>query len=93
MVDEGNDCFRLIHDGTYGILVNNRIRPRDLASAPLIHDIAAEMAGIQDTKRTHMRFVWDFASAHRLIAVDEDDWGFQACSLVKSPEPELAATS
>ena len=92
MVDEGNDCFRLIHDGTYGILVNNRIRPRDLVSTPLIHDIAAEMAEIQDTKRTHISFVWDFATAHRLIAMDEDDWGLQACSLVEGSKPQLADT-
>ena len=89
VVDDGNDWFRLIHDGTYGILVHNRIRPRDLVSTPLIHDIAAEMAEIQDTKRTHISFVWDFATAHRLIAMDETTG---ASKPAPSSRPETTAS-
>ena len=79
MVDEGNDRYRLIHDGTHRILVNNRIRPRDLVAFPLIQDIAVELAEIQDTKTSHICFIWDFKGAHRIVAVTEDDWGLQAC--------------
>ena len=81
MVDEGQDRFRLIHDGTHVILVNNRIRPRDLVASPLIQDIAAEMAEIQDTKMSHISFVWDFKSAHRIVPVAKEDWGLQACTI------------
>ena len=81
LVDEGGDKFRLIHDGTHLILVNNRIRPRDLVSSPTIQDIATEMSEIQNTKSSHIAVVWDFKSAHRIVAVNKLDWGLQACSL------------
>ena len=57
MVDEGNDRYRLIHDGTHVILVNNRIRTRDLVAFPLIQDIAVEMAEVQETKSSHIACV------------------------------------
>ena len=81
MVDEGGDKYRLIHDGTHLILVNNRIRPRELVSSPIIQDIATEMSEIQDTVSSHIALVWDFKSAHRIVAVNKADWGLQACSL------------
>ena len=81
MVDEGNDRYRLTHDGAHIIRVNNRIRPRDLVAFPLIQDIAVEMAEIQETKSSHIALVWDFKSAHRIVAVIEEDWGLQNCTI------------
>ncbi len=44
LVEEGQEKFRLIHDGTHKVLINNRIRARDKLPSPIVYDIAAEMA-------------------------------------------------
>ena len=50
------------------------------------------MAEIQDTKNSHIALVWDFKSAHRIVAVNKSDWGLQACSLVAANKPRLVDT-
>ena len=43
VIEEAKHKFRLIHDGTHRVLINNRIRTRDHVPAPLVADIASEM--------------------------------------------------
>ena len=50
------------------------------------------MAQIQDTKKSHVAFIWDFESVHRIVAVIKDDWGLQACSLTSGNKKELDDT-
>ena len=82
LVEEGQDKFRLIHDGTHKVLINNRIHARDMLPCPIVYDIAAEMAAVEDQAEAHLAIVWDFKSAHRLIQVDPQDW---ACRLALWP--------
>ena len=79
LVEEGSDKFRLIHDGTHGILVNNRIRVRDQLSSPMIQDLATELEEQEDTGRKYISVTWDYRQAHRIPDMDEEDWGLQAC--------------
>ena len=80
LVEEGGNKFRLIHDGTKNVKVNLRIRCRDHIPGPLVNDIAAEMAEVEESRMPHLALVWDFESAHRIVQVAEADWGLQACT-------------
>lgn len=90
VVEEGADKFRLIHDGSHHTLINHRIRARDHIPGPLVGDIAAMMKDAEDAEHKTLGLVWDFTSAHRVIAVHPEDWGLQACTLadLRGIDPE-----
>ena len=82
----GTTRVRLIHDGTYSVDVNRRIRVRDRMRFPLIDDAAAILRQVESEKkekREVVRFsvLYDIARAHKLVPVREEDWGFQAFRL------------
>eukprot|EP00438_Fugacium_kawagutii_P025749 Skav221045 [mRNA] locus=scaffold1448:254439:257677:+ [translate_table: standard] len=77
---------RLIHDGSYSVDVNRRIRVKDKMRFPLVDDAASVLASVEDSiavEEDKIRFsmVYDIAKAHRLIPVREEDWGLQAFRL------------
>eukprot|EP00438_Fugacium_kawagutii_P028291 Skav219866 [mRNA] locus=scaffold777:33085:36336:+ [translate_table: standard] len=74
---------RLIHDGSYTVDVNRRIRVRDRMRFPLVDDAAAVMASVEeevtkDSSGIRFAMVYDIAKAHRLVPVRREDWGLQA---------------
>ena len=82
----GTKKVRLIHDGAYSVDVNRRIRVRDKMRFPLIDDATAVLRQVQaevERDRGAIRFslLHDIARAHKLIPVDEQDWGLQAFRL------------
>ena len=82
----GTKKVRLIHDGTYSVDVNRRIRVRDRMRFPLIDDATAVLRQVEhelDGSQGAIRFsvLYDIARAHKLIPVDEEDWGLQAFRL------------
>eukprot|EP00913_Durusdinium_trenchii_P028161 g26404.t1 len=82
----GTTKVRLIHDGTYSVDVNRRIRVRDRVRFPLIDDAAAVLRQVEEEKREQQQVVrlsvlYDIARAHKLIPVREEDWGLQAFRL------------
>jgi hypothetical protein len=73
---------RLVHDGTNGVTINNRIRPKDRMRFPLIDDLEAVVNYAMERKhKKRMTLLYDVRGAHRLCPVHEDDWGLQAFSL------------
>ena len=46
----------------------------------MVNDLAAELAEIEEERKTHLGFSWDVEGAHRIVVVDEEDWGLQACT-------------
>ena len=81
-----SDRVRLIHDGTYSVDVNRRIRVKDRMRFPLIDDAAAVMLEGRETAErlgTEERcsVVYDIKRAHKLVPVVEKDWGLQAFRL------------
>ncbi len=78
LVDEGKDKFRVIHDATHKVLVNNRFRTRDHQPSPMVTDISTEMAEVESTQERHLGRVWDCESAHRRVLVHPVEWGRQA---------------
>ena len=83
LIQEGPDKWRIVHDGTNGVRVNTRIRPRDQGDFPTVIDMKAileEMSEEKDTLgTTFFTMTWDFMKAHRIVHVDRKDWGLQAC--------------
>ena len=81
----GTTKVRLIHDGSYSVDVNRRIRVRDQMRFPLIDDASAVMMEAEEDCRTGpgIRFsvIYDIARAHKLIPVVRKDWGLQAFRL------------
>eukprot|EP00438_Fugacium_kawagutii_P016715 Skav227659 [mRNA] locus=scaffold58:564261:566969:- [translate_table: standard] len=74
---------RLIHDGSYSVDVNRRIRVRDKMRFPLVDDAMAVLSSVEDKLKTEeckIRFsmVYDISKAHRLVPVRSEDWGLQA---------------
>ncbi len=49
--------------------------------SPMVTEISAELAEVEDLGESHIAVVWDFKSAHRIVQVHPDDWGLQACTL------------
>ena len=82
----GTTRVRLIHDGTYSVDVNRRIRVRDRMRFPLIDDAAAILRQVEEEVSSGgegIRFsvLYDIARAHKLVPVAEEDWGLQAFRL------------
>ena len=82
----GTTKVRLIHDGTYSVDVNRRIRVRDRMRFPLIDDAAAILRQVEVEKEernevVRLSILYDIARAHKLVPVREQDWGLQAFRL------------
>ena len=88
-IEQGPDSFRIVHDGTHGVCVNNRIRVRDQTTSPLAQDVGAALeCELEDATSPASLFalVWDISKAHRRLAVAREDWGFQACKVDSSSQ-------
>ena len=73
------NTFRIIHDGTHGVMANNRIRPRDQLRYLGVGIIQAVMHQLAAKQVPHFMLLFDVRKAHRLVPVREEDWGYQAC--------------
>ena len=73
------ELFRLIHDATHGVGVNQRIKVRDVDDAPTAKDLKLIRA-VQARRRVPtFGLAADAEHAHRLVLIDARDWGLQAC--------------
>ena len=76
---EGETEVRIIHDGTHKVGVNDRIRVRDAGAFPTAPDLATELRLQAATGYPHFALTADVTEAHRAVAIDPRDWGYQAC--------------
>ncbi len=88
----GSSVVRVTHDGSFSVDVNHRIRVRDRMRFPMIDDAAAVLMQVEDEvkeARGAVRFslVYDIARAHKLVPVEEKDWGLQAFRLPGNRSP------
>ena len=72
---------RVIFDATHGVLANNHIRVQDQLAFPQAGDIQALMHELSKLGAACFFLIYDFSSAHRLVPVRYEDWGFQDCRL------------
>ena len=75
---------RVVHDGTHGIQVNSRIAQPNRMEFPQFDDLQAALRAFQMRDPSQKLLVaFDIKSAHRLIPVQQQDWGLQAFQLEK----------
>ena len=74
-----------MHDGSYSVDINRRIRVRDRVRFPLLDDADAVLRGVkEDTsggRDVRFSLTYDVAHAHRLVPIVKRDWGLQAFRL------------
>ena len=88
----GSSVVRVTHDGSFSVDVNHRIRVRDRMRFPMIDDASAILSQVEDEvkeARGSVRFslVYDISRAHKLVPVEEKDWGLQAFRLPGDKAP------
>ena len=80
--DPSWDEIRVVHDGTHGIQVNSQIKQPNKMPFPQCDDVEVAAIALQEERpRERMMFAFDIKAAHRLIPVQEEDWGLQSFRL------------
>ena len=82
----GSTVVRIVHDGSYSVDVNHRIKVRDRMRFPVIDDasgILLELERSAEEEKSGLRcaLLYDISKAHKLIPIKESDWGYQAFRL------------
>ena len=77
--DELSGKKRVIHDGTHGVGVNNRIRCSDKVRMPGPREKRRILEELSEEKEVVMALVGDFEKAHRRFLYQESERGFLAC--------------
>ena len=72
---------RVIYDGFNGITTNPRIRVRDQVRYPIAQDGKAVLSECAEEGGPHFSIHIDYSGAHRQVAVEESEWGRQACQV------------
>ena len=76
--EEGVEDFRILHDGTFGVAVNNRIKQLDHTGTPTCFDLKRCLAEMAADGRPAFGATADGKDAHSVVPVDRRDWGYQA---------------
>ncbi|CAE8648411.1 unnamed protein product [Polarella glacialis] len=84
LLEEKPGQFRLLHDGSNLVQVNNRIHVRDGEQYPTAADV---QAGIHhgDLVQPVLGLSSDVEKAHKQIPMDKRDWKYMACSTEPMP--------
>ena len=86
-IEQGQDEWRVVHDATNKVHVNNRIRVRDQEANPCVSDLVVVLdKEYEDYDGTLFVLAFDVSKAHRRVPVVEDDWGLMCCSTLPSTE-------
>jgi hypothetical protein len=80
-IEKSDSSFRVVHDGTHGVMVNNHIRPQDQLRMPGAGDARAIMQADKDTQEVVFTLVADVSKAHRRVLIRPEDWSLQCCRL------------
>ena len=82
-LEKGDGAFRVLHDGTHGVALNNEIIQRDQVHQPGLSEERVIQFDQQREENQGVHFVLkgDASKAHRRWKTVRKDWGLQACSL------------
>ena len=75
---------RVIHDGTHGVKVNQRIKCKDKVRMPGPREKRCLLEEFQEAREIVLLLVGDFAKAHRRFKYQESEQGFLACKAESS---------
>ena len=79
-IEKSDSSWRIIHDGTHGVLVNLGIKPRDQQRMPVAGDARAIMEECSICRPgAHFSLDGDISKAHRRYLHKKADWGLQGC--------------
>lgn len=82
----GSSVVRIVHDGSYSVDINHRIKVRDRMRFPMVDDAGGVLLQVErevEEAQGAMRcsLLYDISRAHKLLPVDERDWGLQGFRL------------
>lgn len=80
-IEKGPNSFRVVHDGTHGVRLNNEVRPRDQVRMPGPGEARCLLARAARTPGVHFALCADVSKAHRRFLNRREDWGLQACRI------------
>ena len=77
----GEREIRILHDGTNGVDLNRYILVLDAVPCPTAPDVQASMRILPEGTGAEgpVGLALDAKEAHRLILIDEEDWGLLGC--------------
>ena len=78
----GSEKVRMIHDGSYSVDVNRRIKVRD-------REIEEE---VSKTKEARFSLLYDISRAHKLVPIAEEDWGLYRPSSFQARRTRYTST-
>jgi hypothetical protein len=82
-IQKGDDSWRVLHDGTHGVRINNSISLHDRTRMPTASDIRACMCECSDTGKTYLSMQADVRMAHRRVLHRKSDWPLLGCAVEK----------
>eukprot|EP00438_Fugacium_kawagutii_P024076 Skav212939 [mRNA] locus=scaffold374:464240:467185:- [translate_table: standard] len=90
----GSTTVRVVHDGSYSVDVNHRIKVLDRMRFPMIDDASGVLRHLKEENRkrggtSRFSLLYDISRAHKLIPVAKCDWGFQAFRLPGQEDEEV----
>ena len=82
----GSSVVRIVHDGSYSVDINHRIKVRDRMRFPMVDDAGGVLLQVEkevEEAQGAMRcsILYGISRAHKLLPVDEQDWGLQGFRL------------
>ena len=77
-LEKDDDTFRVVHDGTHGVLVNPETRVRDQVRNPGAPDARGIFLHESGRKKRRILLKGDVSKAHRRCKTRPRDWGKQA---------------
>eukprot|EP00435_Cladocopium_sp_Y103_P022693 s5638_g5.t1 len=75
-LEKSDQSFRVVHDATHNVGVNDKIKVMDQLRYPGCSEIRRAMEVLHPVSFV---LAADISRAHRLVLVREEDWGWQAC--------------
>jgi hypothetical protein len=79
-IEKSDDTFRILHDGTHGVRINNEIQVRDQLDFSGPGDAAATMqSSLEEANGVQFAIAGDIKKAHRKVLHRKADWGLMAC--------------
>ena len=84
--DEITGKKRVIHDGTHGVKVNQRIKCQDKVRMPGPREKRRLLEEFSDERQVVLSLVGDFAKAHRRFKYQKAERGFLACKADSSSD-------
>lgn len=87
-IEKADETFRILHDGTHGVRVNNEIKVRDQTRMPGASEGRSVMNLCYEKKPgVHFQLLSDVKKAHRRYLHRVQDHGLQACRAETPEDP------